>query len=118
MTLERRPFLKSLLSIGGAGILPWRVLATITSQKHTLLKKDPHKVLNIHPQFEYSIVQKIGDRMSDKLSVPGLPDGMGCFLGTGEQVILMRNHEINYYQWHLAGAGPFKLGAYFPGGVG
>tara|TARA_B100000945_G_scaffold310737_1_gene303049 strand:- start:123 stop:1358 length:1236 start_codon:yes stop_codon:yes gene_type:complete len=117
MTLERRTLLKSLLSIGGAGIFPWNVLASITSQKHTLLKKDPHKVLHIHPQFEYSIVQKIGDRMSDKLSAPGLPDGMGCFLGAGEQVILMRNHEINYYQWHLAGSGPFKLGAHFPGGV-
>ena len=100
MTLERRTFLKSLLSIGGAGLLPWKALTSSTSQKHTPLIKDPHKVLHLHPQFEYSIVQKIGDHMSDKLSAPGVPDGMGCFLGTGEQVILMRNHEINYYQWH------------------
>ena len=117
MKLERRAFIKSLLSIGGAGLLPWKALASIKSQKHTPLKKDPRKVLHLHPQFEYSIVQKIDDRMSDKLSAPGLPDGMGCFPGTGEQVILMRNHEINFYQWHLAGAGPFKLGAHFPGGV-
>ena len=117
MALVRRAFLKSLISIGGAGLLPWEALASITSQKNTPLKKDPLKVLHLHPQFEYSIVQKIDDRMSDKLSAPGVPDGMGCFPGTGEQVILMRNHEISFYQWHLAGAGPFKLRANFPGGV-
>ena len=84
MTLERRTFLKSLLCIGGAGLLPWNVLVSRTSQKHTPLKKDPRKVLHLHPQFEYSIVQKIGDRMNDELSTLGVPDGMGCFPGTGD----------------------------------
>ena len=117
MTLGRRTFLRSLLSIGGAGLLPWEALTSSIPQKDTPLKKDPLKVLNLHPEFEYSIVQKVGDRMSDKLTAPGVPDGMGCFPGNGDQVILMRNHEINHFQWHLASAGPFKLGAHFPGGV-
>ncbi len=117
MTLGRRMFLRSLFSLGGAGLLPWEALSSSMPQKDAPLKKDPLKVLNLHPKFEYSIVQKVGDRMSDKLSSPGLPDGMGCFPGNGDQVILMRNHEINHFQWHLAGAGPFKLGAHFPGGV-
>ena len=117
MNLERRTFIKSLFGIGGVGFIPLKVLALSKPQKYSPLKKDPRKILNLHPQFEYSIVQKIGDPMSDKLSAPGLPDGMGSFIGTGDQVILMRNHEINHYQWHLASAGPFKLGAHFPGGV-
>ena len=102
MTLERRKFLKSIVCMGGATLLPWKVLASSKSRKYTNLKTDPFKILDLHPKFEYSIVQKIGDHMNDKLSAPGVPDGMGCFPGAGDQVILMRNHEISYYQWHLA----------------
>ena len=53
MALVRRAFLKSLISIGGAGLLPWEALASITSQKNTPLKKDPRKVLHLHPQFDH-----------------------------------------------------------------
>ena len=34
--------------------------------------------------------------MNDGLRVPNNADGMGCFKGKGDNIILVRNHEIGH----------------------
>ncbi len=58
------------------------------------LRPDPDRILDLPEGFQYRIISRRGDKMSDGLRVPGMPDGMACFEGEGDQVILVRNHEL------------------------
>lgn len=58
------------------------------------LVSDPKKLLDLPEGFTYRIISRRGSEMSDGLRVPGMPDGMACFKGKGDQVILVRNHEL------------------------
>ena len=55
---------------------------------------DPDGILDLPKHFQYHIISRRGDQMSDGLRVPGMPDGMACFQGKGKEVILVRNHEL------------------------
>src|SRR5262245_45569103 len=57
------------------------------------LVEDPAKVIDLPQGFRYKVVSHAGDEMPDGLLVPGLPDAMATFAGTGSQVIVVRNHE-------------------------
>lgn len=57
------------------------------------LIKDANGYLDLPEGFTYKVISKVGNEMSDGFLVPGRPDGMGSFLGTGGKVILIRNHE-------------------------
>ena len=53
-------------------------------------------MLDLPKNFDYKIIGKTGDLMSDELLLPGKPDGMATFPATNpEEVILVRNHEID-----------------------
>ncbi len=54
---------------------------------------DPEKYLDLPSGFEYRVISKSGQSMSDGLLVPGRPDGMGAFLNEQGQCVLVRNHE-------------------------
>jgi secreted PhoX family phosphatase len=43
--------------------------------------------------FNYQVVSRQGDVMSDGQITPGIFDGMGAFRGRGDTTILIRNHE-------------------------
>ncbi|HEY6077985.1 MAG TPA: alkaline phosphatase PhoX [Polyangiaceae bacterium] len=58
------------------------------------LVADPARVLDLPPGFSYEILERAYEPMTDGLSVPARPDGMGCFSGPGGTLILMRNHEL------------------------
>ena len=59
------------------------------------LVADPAGILDLPPGFSYRLISKLGDPMSDGLTVPDRADGMGCFdLGNGE-IALVRNHELS-----------------------
>jgi secreted PhoX family phosphatase len=45
--------------------------------------------------FSYVAFAEAGSTMDDGLTVPGAHDGMACFAGEGDQVILVRNHELS-----------------------
>ncbi|MBL9107499.1 MAG: DUF839 domain-containing protein [Myxococcales bacterium] len=68
------------------------------------LVADPDGILDLPPGFSYRIVEQWNDPMDDGLVVPALPDGMACFLGPDNTIILMRNHEL------LVGDGPYPPG--------
>ncbi|MDW3192844.1 MAG: DUF839 domain-containing protein [Cytophagales bacterium] len=54
---------------------------------------DPKQYLDLPKGFEYRIISRSGNKMSDGLFVPGRPDGMGAFLNEQGQCVLVRNHE-------------------------
>ncbi|MCB0644644.1 MAG: DUF839 domain-containing protein, partial [Phaeodactylibacter sp.] len=58
-----------------------------------VLVKDPRGYLDLPAGFSYRIIARKGERMADNLLVPGRPDGMGAFQGSGDRVILICNHE-------------------------
>ena len=54
------------------------------------LIRDPQGVLDLPKNFDYKIIGKTGDIMSDELLLPGKPDGMATFRATNpEEVILL-----------------------------
>jgi uncharacterized protein len=59
------------------------------------LVADPARVLDLPAGFRYTILQRAFAPMSDGLKVPGRPDGMACFSGPDDTLILMRNHELD-----------------------
>lgn len=59
------------------------------------LISDPARILDLPAGFRYTILQRTFDPMSDGYKVPGRPDGMACFAGPGDTLILMRNHELD-----------------------
>lgn len=58
------------------------------------LVPDPARILDLPAGFSYVILERAAEPMSDGLRVPGRPDGMACFRGDGDTLILMRNHEL------------------------
>ena len=69
------------------------------------LTPDPQKILDLPSGFSYSVIGRAGEKMSDGLVLPALPDGMAAFPGKGKEVILIRNHELNAGSG--ASGGPF-----------
>ena len=93
MDKQRRRILKNgtgFLALGGLLGLSSKALL----KKEHNLKRDPEGVLDLHPGFQYKILQKSGDTMTDGYPVPGRPDGMATFSHANGDIILMRNHEL------------------------
>jgi secreted PhoX family phosphatase len=59
------------------------------------LLKDPDGILDLPKGFSYKVISKKGDMMSDGFHVPGRADGMATFQSDGDNVIVLRNHEIS-----------------------
>ncbi|HTI67261.1 MAG TPA: alkaline phosphatase PhoX [Caulobacteraceae bacterium] len=79
------------------------------------LRTDPFGVFDLPEGFSYTIVNRAGDPMSDGLVTPYKTDGMGCFAGGGDRVVLVRNHELKPpadYDY-----GPFGVGQVLAGKV-
>ena len=82
---------------------------------------DPAGILDLPEGFSYQILETVGDTMDDGYRTPGNPDGMACFVGPANTLILMRNHELSIGD--LAN-GPYALGqlpaaeAYEPAAIG
>ncbi len=58
------------------------------------LVPDPARMFDLPEGFSYKVISKLGDKMSDGLTVPDAADGMGCIdLGNGK-LALVRNHEL------------------------
>ncbi len=70
------------------------------------LKRDPAGLFDLPAGFSYVVVSRAGDPMSDGLLTPHSMDGMGCFAGKGDQVILVRNHELKFDDRELSAFGP------------
>ena len=60
------------------------------------LKDDPNGIIALPQGFSYKIISKEKQLMDDGLLVPSNADGMMCFQGKGDNIILVRNHEIGH----------------------
>ena len=56
---------------------------------------DPKAVLDLPKGFDYRIVARAGDAMTDGFFVPGRQDGMATFPGPAGLTILICNHEVS-----------------------
>jgi len=92
----RRTFIKqsALVSLGFIA-LSRCTLGPVEKQAmgRLTLQSDPEGYLDLPEGFEYRIISRMGDIMTDGFLVPGRPDGMGAFEGTDGRVIVVRNHE-------------------------
>ncbi len=57
------------------------------------LESDPAGYLDLPQGFQYKVISRAGEPMSDGFFLPGRPDGMGAFAGSDGLVIVVRNHE-------------------------
>jgi uncharacterized protein len=95
MRIERRTLLRTggLLAVAASLPLPF-VFGRTGRASAGGLRTDPAKLLDLPPGFSYRVIERVGERMSDGFSVPGSPDGMGCFAAGPKRWVLMRNHEL------------------------
>lgn len=100
--ITRKSFLKkaSLLTLGFSGLSNYLLSQTVRTinSKSIELIKDPDGIIDLPKGFEYKVISEFGDKMSDNLQVPDHADGMGCFKGEKNQIILIRNHEIGRFE--------------------
>lgn len=90
--LGRRALLAGGAAAAGAvGLL---ALFRPRAEVDTGLVRDRDRVFDLPRGFRYSVLDRVGSRMSDGYSVPARPDGMACFLASDGSHVLMRNHEL------------------------
>src|SRR5262245_16023151 len=98
--MNRRGFLRGSTIIGGAAGLmgplqalgvqtAWGASRQLTAGYGDLVDKGD---LALPPDFNYIVISRQGDLMSDGNPTPGIFDGMGAFRGSG-CTVLVRNHE-------------------------
>ncbi len=95
--MQRRSFLTaSGAALGFFGLQKYLTAAEPSRviSPYGALVADPDGILDLPKGFEYQIISRSGLKMDDGLQVPGMPDGMACFEGKGNEVILVRNHEL------------------------
>jgi secreted PhoX family phosphatase len=123
MNLGRRNFMVSSASVALAA-----AFASLAGDRRARargpwgdLVPDPEGILDLPAGFSYAILERRFDDMDDGYQVPGRPDGMACFAGPDNTLILMRNHENGLGAF---ADGPYQAGqpvppeAYDPEGMG
>jgi secreted PhoX family phosphatase len=96
MRMLRRGFLTSALSLAGTGAgASYLVCCAKEEGLVGDLLVDPEGILDLPPGYSYRVLERSGDTMSDGHLVGERPDGMACFTGDDDTLILMRNHELD-----------------------
>ena len=108
--LHRRQFLSATASAFGGFVLSGcrtsgapLTLAGVT-EVYGPLVPDPKGFLDLPEGFSYRLVSRLGDPMSDGGTVPDRADGMGCLPLGDDEIVLIRNHELQ--PQHEAGGTP------------
>ncbi|MFS0636161.1 alkaline phosphatase PhoX [Mesobacillus foraminis] len=126
--LNRRDFLKAggmstlALALGAAGVysLGGTAKGFAAEQLNPAsgfggygpLVKDPDGILDLPQGFQYRIISKTGDTMTNGDKVPGALDGMAAFKGEKNTTILVRNHELGTNaDYPVNGKNPWSIGA-------
>jgi secreted PhoX family phosphatase len=117
MATRRRTLLKAA---AGAAVAASPLAYLFRREAHAVagpLVPDPARILDLPAGFRYTILQRTFDVMSDGAPVPGRPDGMACFAGPADTLILMRNHELDRGSF-LSGSEAAPPEAYDPKAMG
>jgi secreted PhoX family phosphatase len=106
--VTRRRFVQGSAAVGGGLALggPLSALAARSAQAQGRPRANGYGPLAPKPEagtgeqllalpagFEYRLISRSGDPMSDGKPTPGVFDGMAAFPGPGGRTILIRNHE-------------------------
>ncbi len=73
------------------------------------LRSDPKRIIDLAEGFDYRIVSRAGDQMSDRLLVPYAHDGMAAFPGKDGRVILVCNHELGIKNCDFSAFGTYPV---------
>lgn len=93
--IDRRRFLKATGSAFGALLASGCLIRTSSAAAgYGPLQADPNGILDLPEGFNYRILSRLGDAMSDGGTVPDKADGMGCFQLAQGELALVRNHEL------------------------
>ena len=57
------------------------------------LRADENQIIDLPDRFEYRVIARMGEEMSDGLLVPAAADGMAAFAGENGRINLVCNHE-------------------------
>lgn len=107
MNLSRRNFLYLLGTGTTASILAHSLQQAYSSNEAISLSAnnevgnlvaDPQGIIDLPPGWQYKVLSKVGETMSDGIKVPNHHDGMGAFAGIDGSTVLVRNHELHPLQ--------------------
>ena len=87
---SRRHFLQCIAAAATAPSL----FPSAAAARRSALVPDPKHVLDLPQGFEYTVVSRFGDTMSDGFRVPGAHDGMAAFADGDGLIRLICNHEL------------------------
>jgi len=93
--MNRKEFIQKF-SILSLGLANFSFLFSNNQKQYKDLQNDPEGILALPKGFTYDIISKEKQVMDDGLLVPSNADGMACFKGKGDNLILIRNHEIGH----------------------
>jgi secreted PhoX family phosphatase len=96
ITVNRRRFLQCIVAAAATPSLLTACSVPGRGRRYQTLASDPREVLDLAPGLEYRIISRCGDRMSDRLRVPGAHDGMAAFAGDDGRVVIICNHELDF----------------------
>jgi len=99
--INRRLFIKTLAV---AAATPTHSAFASRAHGFGRLVADRKRIIDLPEGFEYRVIARMGDEMSDGLLVPGYADGMSAFEGNDGRINLVCNHELGPSQMHV---GPF-----------
>ncbi len=95
MTSTRRSFLQAtglVATVAATGIA--RRAAAAEPDWGEIIRPE-EGYLAVPEGFTVTLLQSLGDTMSDGYRVPGRPDGMACFEDADGNWVLLRNHELS-----------------------
>lgn len=97
MSFSRRHFLThsgiALSSVAFGSLFRARNTSALAATGRLI--PDPNGIIDLPEGFTYKVLDRAGAMMSDGLRVPADPDGMGLFMPSAGELVLMRNHEIS-----------------------
>ena len=99
--INRRQFIQTLAIAAAA---PSSRAFASRAHGYGKLVADRKRVFDLPDGFQYRIISRMGEEMSDGLLVPGYADGMSAFEGKDGLINLVCNHELGPFQMQF---GPF-----------
>jgi secreted PhoX family phosphatase len=91
--VDRRRFIQGI--VAAAAMPSLSNSSTSSGAAGSKLRADSGKILDLPPGFDYHIISRAGERMSDGFFVPRAHDGMAAFAADDGRIKLIRNHEMN-----------------------
>jgi secreted PhoX family phosphatase len=88
--ISRRGFLQTLAAVAA---VPSQVTANTRARGFGKLQPDSSQIIDLPAGFEYRVIARMGEEMSDGLLVPGEADGMAAFSSKDGRVNIVCNHE-------------------------